>query len=143
LTQSTPAQRASTDGSFSISSLRLERGILVALSGDVDLATATIAEDELQRAEQSEDLVVLDLGEVSFMDSTGLRMVISAHERLRKRGASLEIRRVPPQVARLFELVGVNDHLGVGEEASLEGAGSSDDRGSADGAVAPGDAALS
>jgi anti-anti-sigma factor len=88
LTQSTPAQRASTDGSFSISSLRLERGILVALSGDVDLATATIAEDELQRAEQSEDLVVLDLGEVSFMDSTGLRMVISAHERLRSRGCS-------------------------------------------------------
>jgi anti-anti-sigma factor len=115
VTQSTQAQSTSSDGSFSISSRRLERGILVALSGDVDLATATIAEDELRRAEQSEDLVVLDLGEVTFMDSTGLRMVISAHERLRERGAVLEIQRVPHQVARLFELVGVNSLLGVGD----------------------------
>jgi anti-anti-sigma factor len=115
VTQSIQAQSTSSDGSFSISSRRLERGILVALSGDVDLATATIAEDELRRAEQSEDLVVLDLGEVTFMDSTGLRMVISAHERLRERGAVLEIQHVPHQVARLFELVGVNSLLGVGD----------------------------
>lgn len=126
------------DGSFSISSRRLERGILVALSGDVDLATATVVDDELRRAEQSEDLVVLDLSEVTFMDSTGLRMVIAADQRLRGRGASLEIRHVPPQVAQLFDLVGVSQHLAIvgEEEASLDGAGSRDPAGSPD-AVQP------
>ena len=34
---------------------------------------------------------------------------------MRKRGAVLEIRHVPPQIARLFELVGVNNLLGVGD----------------------------
>jgi anti-anti-sigma factor len=138
--QSTQAQ-SSSDGSFSISSRRLDRGILVALSGDVDLATATIVDEELRRAEQSEDLVVLDLGDVSFMDSTGLRIVISAHERLHERGASLEIRQVPPQVARLFELVGVNHHLGLGP-ASFDDAGSSDGAGSSQRAVPPAGAEL-
>jgi anti-anti-sigma factor len=122
--QSAETQSASVDGSFSISSRRLEHGILVALSGDVDMATATVADDELRRAEESEDVVVLDLGEVSFMDSTGLRMVISADKRLRARGASLQIQRITPQVRRLFELVGVMDHLVIadGDAASLDGA---------------------
>src|SRR5579875_2784411 len=99
--QSAEAPSASANGSFSISSRRLDDGILVALSGDVDLATAQIVDDELRRAEHSESLVVLDLGEVSFMDSTGLRTVIAADQRLRERGASLRIARVPAQVSRL------------------------------------------
>lgn len=103
------------DGSFSISSRRLERGILVALTGDVDLATASVVEDELRRAEQSENLVVLDLSDVSFMDSTGLRTVISADRRLRERGATLELVRVPPHVGRLFELGGVIGHLRIAD----------------------------
>lgn len=109
------AQSANADGSFGISSRRLDRGILVALSGDVDLATASIVDEELRRAEHSEDLIVLDLGEVSFMDSTGLRAVISADQRLRERGACLELIRVPPQVGRLFELVGVLGHLRIAD----------------------------
>lgn len=110
-------QSATGDASFSITSRRLERGILLALSGDLDLATASVVEDELRRAEQSEDLVVLDLANLSFMDSTGLRTVISADQRLRERGAALEIRHVPRQVERLFELVGVKDHLAIADRA--------------------------
>lgn len=124
--QSAQTQSPSGEGSLSITSRRLEHGIHVALSGDVDLATGSVVDDELRRAEQSEDLIVLDLGEVSFMDSTGLRIVISAHQRLRERGASLKIEHVPPQVWRLFELVGVLEHLGIAhpDRASLDGAAS-------------------
>jgi anti-sigma B factor antagonist len=122
--QSIKSQNSTGDGAFSISSRRLERGILVALSGDVDLATATVVDDELRRAEQSEDLVVLDLGQVTFMDSTGLRMVISADQRLRERGASLKIQHVPPQVSRLFELVGVSEYLGIAVSAEGQSAAS-------------------
>ena len=107
---------AGADSSFSISSRRLDRGILVALHGDVDLATASIVEDELRRAEHSEKRVVIDLREVSFMDSTGIRTLISADRRLRERGGSLQIIRVPAHVHRLFELVGITDHLTIGEE---------------------------
>lgn len=101
------------DVSFRISSRRLDDGILVAPSGEIDLKTAVIVDDELRRAEQSESRIVLDLGEVSFMDSTGLRMVMSADHRLRTRGGSLRILNVGPQVTRLFELVGILDHLEI------------------------------
>ena len=104
---------ASTEGSFSISSRRLDRGILVAIEGDVDLATASIVEDELRRAERSEALVVVDLRDISFMDSTGIRMLISADRRMREQGGLLQITHVPPQVHRLFELVGITDHLAI------------------------------
>ena len=116
-------QRPSAAGSFSISSRRLEDGILVALSGEIDLKTAPVAEDELQRAEQSESRIVLDLAEVSFMDSTGLRMVIAADQRLRERGGSLRILHVAPQVSRLFELVGISEHLNIeaGQKTRLDG----------------------
>ncbi len=117
---SSEAPGGQADGAFSISSRRLDDGILVALSGDVDLATAQVVDEELRRAEQSESLIVLDLGEVSFMDSTGLRAVILADQRLRERGASLRIARVPVQVSRLFDLVGIREHLTIdGHEAGL------------------------
>lgn len=107
------AQIAKADGSFTISSHRLEQGIVIAPAGDVDLATAPIVEDELRRAEQSDGVIVLDLGQVSFMDSTGLRVVITADQRARDRGASLRIAHVPPQVGRLFDLVGIAEHLEI------------------------------
>lgn len=110
---SAEARSAKADGSFSISSRRLEEGILVALTGDVDLATAAVVDEELRRAEQSESLIVLDLADVSFMDSTGLRTVISADQRLRERGGSLRIVNAPSQVTRLFDLVGISEHLTI------------------------------
>lgn len=102
-------------GGFSISSHRLEHGITLALTGEVDLASAQIVEDELRRAEESENLIVLDLKQVSFMDSTGLRTVIAADKRLRERGASLRIVHIPRQVHRLFDLVGISRHLDIAE----------------------------
>jgi anti-anti-sigma factor len=114
-------QTGSVDRGFSISCRRLEEGLALDLSGDVDIATAPIVEDELLRAEQSEDLIVLNLHDVNFMDSTGIRMVIAADQRLRERGASLRIVNVPGQVHKLFKLVGVLDHLGIdGGPASAE-----------------------
>jgi anti-sigma B factor antagonist len=107
------------EGRFSITSRRLEHGIALDLSGDVDLATAPIVEEELRRAAESEDRVVLNLQDVGFMDSTGIRVVISADQRLREQGASLRLVHVPAQVHRLFELVGVIDHLEIDD--SLDG----------------------
>jgi anti-anti-sigma factor len=106
---------AKPDGSFTISSRRLDHGILIAPGGELDLATVPVVEEELRRAEQSEDLIVLDLGDVTFMDSTGIRMVIAADQRLRSHDASLRIVHVPPHVSRLFELAGIASHLAIGD----------------------------
>jgi len=106
-------QAATPPGSFSLSSRRLEHGILIELSGEIDIATAAVIEDELRRAEESEELIVLDLGGISFMDSTGLRIVIAGDQRMRERGGSLQLTRVPTRVSELFNLVGIADYLTI------------------------------
>jgi anti-anti-sigma factor len=89
------------------------QGVLLALSGEVDLATAPVVEDELRRAEASQDLIVLDLRDVSFMDSTGIRTLVAADRRNRERGAALVVVQGSRQVRRLFELSGLAQHLEV------------------------------
>jgi anti-anti-sigma factor len=99
----------------------LEHGIVVAVSGEIDLATAPTVERELLRAEESHDLVAIDLRNTSFMDSTGLHAIMATHLRLRERGGQLVIVQGPPQVRRIFELTGLSDHLAmVGDETELE-----------------------
>lgn len=86
-------------------------GIVVAVRGEIDLATVDVVEQELRRAEESHDRVVLDLSRTSFMDSTGVYLIIAVNSRLQKRGASLVVAPGPPQIRRLFELTGLADHV--------------------------------
>ena len=60
---------------------------LVTLSGELDAATATLLYDQLSDLEV-EDVqhVVLDLAQVSFMDSTGLSVIVTEHKRLQHVG---------------------------------------------------------
>lgn len=115
------------DSAFTISTRRLEDaekaalstagyprdGVVIALSGELDLATAPVAEAELQRAETSQDVIVLDLHWLTFIDSTGLRLMIGADRRARERGASFVILHAGPPVRRLLDLSGIAGHLDV------------------------------
>ncbi len=84
----------------------------VSLSGELDLASAgqldtVVAElcaDGAQR-------IVLDLGELEFMDSTGLRSVLVGEELCKVSGCELLIGRTSRQVARLFDVSGVGERL--------------------------------
>jgi anti-sigma B factor antagonist len=100
-------------GQIGMVNRRLEHGIVLAVSGDIDLVTAPSVERELLRAEESHDLVAIDLSKTSFLDSTGLHAIMEANLRLRGRGGRLFILQSPPQIRRLFELTGLSDHLDV------------------------------
>ena len=106
------------NGEIEIVSRRLHNGIVLGVSGEVDLATARAVEHELFRAEESNDLVALDLTQTSFMDSTGLQMIIAANRRLRKRGGRLLVVQVPPQIRELFELTGLADQVELVHDAA-------------------------
>jgi anti-anti-sigma factor len=103
---------------FEIVSRRLADGIVLVMSGEIDLATASTVEHELLRAEQSHDLVALDLSNLSFMDSTGLHVIVVADRRMRERGGRLLIVQGPPQIRRVFELTGVADHMELVRDAA-------------------------
>ena len=57
-------------------------GPVAALSGEVDLAAAEAVEERIRTALADEpDVLVLDLREVDFLDSSGLRVVLSLDQR--------------------------------------------------------------
>jgi anti-anti-sigma factor len=82
------------------------------VSGELDLASAEELDTHLRQLESSQpDVLVLDLRELEFMDSTGLRTVIAADARARDRGARLVVVRAPEEVDRVFRLTRMDQHL--------------------------------
>ena len=87
------------------------------VSGELDLSTAERLEDELRRHERDEpSTLVLDLRELTFMDSTGLRTVIAADARARERGIRLVIVRGSEDVDRVFRVTRMDEHLEMVDE---------------------------
>jgi anti-anti-sigma factor len=86
---------------------------LVALSGELDVAGATLLEQEVDRVVSDHEVrtLVLDLRELDFMDSTGLRLMVLADDRSRAEGRSLRLVRGKPDVQRVFEITRMTDRL--------------------------------
>ncbi len=86
-----------------------ERGrALVRLIGELDLAAASRAEEAIFAAERRRPrLLEVDLSSLAFMDSTGLRLMLSARERAFAERRRLLLRRGPDPVQRVFELTAV------------------------------------
>ncbi len=91
----------------------------IAVAGELDLSSALTFDDEIRRAEDRRpQTLVLDLRRLRFMDSTGLRLIISAQSRARTRGRRLAIVLGSEPVRRLFRLAGVNRRLEIVDHPS-------------------------
>jgi anti-anti-sigma factor len=95
-----------------ISSDRDARKARLVLGGELDMDARFQAERALDEllAEPVEQLVV-DLGQVTLLDSTGMGLVLEVHDRARSEGFKLRLLRGPDDVQRVFELAGVADVL--------------------------------
>lgn len=81
-------------------------------AGDLDLGTAETVDARLREArEAGADELVLDLREVTFLGSTGLRLVLSWSRSSRADGFEFALVRGPRPVERIFELTRVSDSL--------------------------------
>ena len=90
-----------------------ERGrVRVTPQGELDLATAPEVERRLRELRESGfDHVVLDLRDLVFMDSTGLRVVMREDAAARVDGRTFAVIPGPPAVQRIFEVARVGDQL--------------------------------
>ena len=85
---------------------------VISVSGELDLASSPALEEELERVAQSDaQLVVIDLRGLEFMDSTGLSVLVRAHQRAEENGRRLGLVNGSQQVQRLLTLTGVADRL--------------------------------
>jgi anti-sigma B factor antagonist len=88
--------------------------VVLALHGELDLVGAPLLQGEIESAAvEGAPLVVLDLEDLQFIDSSGLRVILSAHERARERGQAFALTRGSQQVQRLLSIAGVSGHLNI------------------------------
>jgi anti-anti-sigma factor len=88
-----------------------KRSTLV-LTGDVDASTTARLEARLAELRSVHRLDV-DMGGVTFMDSSGLRSILTEHQRRRALGDELVVLRPSSAVRRLFDITGLGPHLRV------------------------------
>ncbi len=93
--------------------------VTVSLKGELDLSTVAKVEEELRRVEASDaSVVVLDLSGLTFLDSTGLRAVITADERARAQGRRFVIVKGPDAVQRVFAITRLEERLEMVDDGS-------------------------
>ena len=90
-----------------------------ALSGEIDLSTVGELQDRLEPALQSDPrLLVLDLRQVTFLDSSGLRLILRLHKRQEEQGGRLVLVRGGRRVARVLEITGADSELELVDDPS-------------------------
>jgi anti-sigma B factor antagonist len=84
------------------------RSVHLRLDGEVDASTAHLVDDAMAPALDPRcTRLVVDLADVSFMDSSGLRAMVVARNALADRGAEMIIAGADDQLRRLFEISGL------------------------------------
>ena|SRR3954449_13234777 len=87
---------------------------VVRLRGDLDLDGAgPVAETLVKLGEGAVRHVVVDASEVTFLDSSGLRALLSAREQLDKVDVVLRVDSPSPAVERVLEMTGTRQLLGA------------------------------
>jgi anti-sigma B factor antagonist len=104
---------------FSISIDDQPAQALIAVGGELDLGTAPTLEDAVMARLQGGGHVVLDLRGLDFIDSTGVRVIVSAHRAAQEHGGRFALVRTLPDgaVGRVLRISGLDDVLEIVDEA--------------------------
>jgi anti-anti-sigma factor len=84
---------------------------VIRLRGELDIESAPDLERVLLRSRPAGQRVVVDLTELKFMDSTGLRVLLRARAAADEGRWEINLRNVPPTIRRLFDMTGVHAAL--------------------------------
>jgi len=84
------------------------------LAGEIDASTTpSLNAAFLDRPAPADGRFEVDVSEVTFMDSSGLRAFIVLTQQVAASGGTVALCRTPPQVARLIDLAGLDEVLDV------------------------------
>ncbi|HLX89245.1 MAG TPA: STAS domain-containing protein [Acidimicrobiales bacterium] len=99
-----------TDASFDVAETDHQGVPVLTVRGEVDVSTAPeLRERLLLLAERGRTTAVVDLSEVSFVDSTALGVLVSGVKRLRSAGGDLTLVVTQPHISKVFEITGLTD----------------------------------
>ncbi len=79
------------------------------VGGEIDVATAPrLREQLIKLVNDQRFMIVVDLGAVDFIDSTGLGVLIGALKRVRTHDGNLALVCTEPRIVKVFEITGLN-----------------------------------
>ena len=83
---------------------------VLVVRGDIDLASASDFETCLRTAlDGSPSSITIDLAALTFIDSSGLRALVSVSKEAQSRGATIGLRNVPRHAQRVLDITGLSE----------------------------------
>jgi anti-sigma B factor antagonist len=95
---------------FAVTSHREEGRLVVVPTGELDIASADAVRSEADRRNPDDELV-LDLRGLTFVDTSGIQLLVELQRAARDEGFALRIVRARAQVHRVFEIAGLEEVL--------------------------------
>jgi stage II sporulation protein AA (anti-sigma F factor antagonist) len=100
-------------GSLGIRTVRVKETVEFVLSGELDLSSVAVLKDELTNAITDPARVIVDLRGLTFIDSSGIQVLVAIKRLCVQRGIELSLRLGDSQVGRMLSLAGVAEFLGI------------------------------
>ncbi len=86
--------------------------LIITVSGRLDTTTAPMLEAELRQSISGVEKLVFDFGELEYLSSAGLRVILSAQKVMNKQG-EMVVKNVNETIAEIFEVTGFSDILTI------------------------------
>lgn len=107
-----------TDGVFSLTAHRAGADLVLAFSGELDLsAYQQLYPDVLVALSGHSGGLVVDLGAVTFLDASGIKLLLLVHRQAARTGVRPQLVRGSPRVTRVMRLVRLEQTYDVIEAA--------------------------
>jgi len=88
-----------------------DHAVVIGVRGELDLASSPVLQEHFEGVDSDASLLIVDLRELEFMDSTGLSILVKAHQQALEKGQQFALVRGSQQVQRLLTLTGVADRF--------------------------------
>jgi len=82
--------------------------LVLRIGGELDTASCKVIEPTIATAIATASAVIIDLGELTFCDSSGVGLFIATNTKAVAAGTALSIRNVRPPVRRIFQITNLD-----------------------------------
>lgn len=89
---------------------------IIYLSGDIDLSNSPILRKKIAESINHESNILIDLSDVTYMDSSGLATLVEAMQKITKNNGKFKISGLKGEVKNIFEIARLNDVFSIYED---------------------------
>ena len=100
-------------GNMTIETSREQEKLCLKVKGRLDTMTSPQLDKEVETNLKGTELLTMDLSELDYVSSAGLRVLLSAHKSMKKQGGSMGVRGVNEEVQEVFTITGFSEILTI------------------------------